>query len=143
MESLLPAGVSSSDVASALAPVNFEPFRDHYLTIATDAASPAASNFIQALILRALTSLPPGKTQITVIDPQGLGRNYGWLMHLGDYDPELVTHRVWTQPNHIAKHLTNLALKAKTLFSSRFATNTPQSSNTTKRLDRWPSRIGS
>ncbi len=113
MESLLPAGVSSSDVASALAPVNFEPFRDHYLTIATDAASPAASNFIQALILRALTSLPPGKTQITVIDPQGLGRNYGWLMHLGDYDPELVTHRVWTQPNHIAKHLTNLALKAE------------------------------
>ncbi len=34
-------------------------------------------------------------------------------MHLGDYDPELVTHRVWTQPTHIAKHLTNLALKAE------------------------------
>ena len=107
MASLLP------EVGAIVAPVNFEPFRDHYLTVSTDAASPAASSFIQALVLRALTSLPPAKTQITVIDPQGLGRNYGWLMHLGDYDPELVTHRVWTQPNHIAKHLTNLALKAE------------------------------
>ncbi len=113
MHSLLPESASTPETSSILAPVNFEPFRDHYMTIATDVASPAASSLIQSLVLRALTSLPPGKTHITVIDPQGLGRNYGWLMHLGDYDPELVTHRVWTQPNHIAKHLTNLALKAE------------------------------
>ena len=113
MNSLLPDSVRGGAERGVRAPLNFEPFRDHYLTIATDSAAPAANSLIQALVLRALTSLPPGKTQVTVIDPQGLGRNYGWLMHLSDYDPELVTHRVWTQPNHIAKHLTNLALKAE------------------------------
>lgn len=112
-ESLLPESVVLDAGNSVLAPVNFEPLRDRYLTITVDPSLPASQNLIRSLILRALTTLPPGKTQVAVIDPPGLGRDYGWLMHLGDYDPELVTHRVWTQAPHIAKHLTHLALKAE------------------------------
>ncbi|MFM8398370.1 MAG: hypothetical protein ACKOAH_11135, partial [Pirellula sp.] len=40
-----------------------------------------------------------------MIDPEGLGKKYSWLMHLADIDPELVNHRVWTQPIHIANQL--------------------------------------
>jgi hypothetical protein len=34
-------------------------------------------------------------------------------MHLGDYDPQLVSHRVWTQPGHIAKQVQLLAQAAE------------------------------
>ncbi|MFN4906274.1 MAG: hypothetical protein ACK5LQ_13650, partial [Planctomycetota bacterium] len=57
------------------------------------------------LLLRAITALPAGMLQVTVIDPEGLGKKYSWLMHLADIDPELVNHRVWTQPIHIANQL--------------------------------------
>jgi len=57
------------------------------------------------LLLRAVTSLPAGMLHVTVIDPEGLGKQYSWLMHLADIAPELVNHRVWTQPIHIADQL--------------------------------------
>ncbi|MCY3004382.1 MAG: FtsK/SpoIIIE domain-containing protein [Planctomycetota bacterium] len=57
------------------------------------------------LLLRAITAIPAGMLQVTVIDPEGLGKKYSWLMHLADVDPELVNHRVWTQPIHIANQL--------------------------------------
>lgn len=60
---------------------------------------------IRNLLLRAVTALPAGMLQVTVIDPEGLGKKYSWLMHLADIDPELVNHRVWTQPIHIANQL--------------------------------------
>lgn len=113
VEQLLPQSVRVDAGGATAAPVNFEPLRDQYLTIMADPAAPASIELIKTMVLRALTTLPPGKTQIAVIDPPGLGRDYGWLMHLGDYDPELVSHRVWTQPVHIAKLLTQLAQKAE------------------------------
>ena len=57
------------------------------------------------VLLRAITAIPAGNLQVTVIDPEGLGKKYSWLMHLADVDPELVNHRVWTQPIHIANQL--------------------------------------
>lgn len=57
------------------------------------------------VLLRAVTAIPAGMLQVTVIDPEGLGKKYSWLMHLADIDPELVNHRVWTQPIHIANQL--------------------------------------
>jgi hypothetical protein len=64
-----------------------------------------AQSLMRNLILRAVTAIPAGMLQVTVIDPEGLGKKYSWLMHLGDIDPELVNHRVWTQPIHIANQL--------------------------------------
>jgi DNA segregation ATPase FtsK/SpoIIIE, S-DNA-T family len=95
------------------APVLFTPIQDGYLTITGDPNLPIVQQTVRNLILRALTTLPPGRTQVCVIDPPGLGRDYGWLMHLGDYDPQLVSHRVWTQPGHISKQVLQLAQAAE------------------------------
>jgi hypothetical protein len=64
-----------------------------------------AHQVMRNLLLRAVTAIPAGMLQVTVIDPEGLGKKYSWLMHLADIDPELVNHRVWTQPIHIANQL--------------------------------------
>lgn len=91
----------------------YSPIDDQYLTIHGDAAKSFITGFLRNLILRALSSLPPGRTQICVIDPPGLGRDFGWLMQLGDFDPTLVNHRVWTQQSHIAQQIQKLAHAAE------------------------------
>lgn len=55
--------------------------------------------------LRAITSMPAGAVRMTIIDPQGLGKKFSWLMALADIDPGLVGDRVWTQPLHIADQM--------------------------------------
>ncbi|HUG71524.1 MAG TPA: FtsK/SpoIIIE domain-containing protein, partial [Pirellulaceae bacterium] len=67
-----------------------------------------ANQAIQNVMLRLLTSLPPGKVRFTIIDPVGLGQNFSAFMHLADFDEKLVTHRIWTESSHITQRLTNL-----------------------------------
>ncbi len=67
-----------------------------------------ANQSIQNVMLRLLTSLPPGKVRFTIIDPVGLGQNFSAFMHLADYDEKLVTHRIWTESSHITQRLANL-----------------------------------
>ncbi len=57
---------------------------------------------LQAVMLRMLTSLPPGKVRFTIIDPVGLGENFSAFMHLADYDEQLVSNRIWTERAHRA-----------------------------------------
>lgn len=94
---------------------------------------------IRNLLLRAVTSLPAGMLQVTVIDPEGLGKKYSWLMHLADIDPELVNHRVWTQPIHIANQLALATRHIEDVIQQSFATNSKISMSTTKKQDRWQS----
>ncbi len=68
----------------------------------------AATQVIQNMMLRLLTSLPPGKVRFTIIDPVGLGQNFSAFMHLADFDERLVTNRIWTESNHINQRLTDL-----------------------------------
>ncbi len=63
---------------------------------------------LQTLMLRLLTSLPPGKLRFTIIDPVGLGESFGGFMHLADYDEMLVTNRIWTEANQIEARLADL-----------------------------------
>ena len=111
--SLLPENLRADAGLQVDAPVLFTPLTDGYLTITGDPTLPIMQQTVRNLVLRALTTLPPGRTQVCVIDPPGLGRDFGWLMHLGDYDPQLVWHRVWTQPSHIAKQVQQLAQLAE------------------------------
>ena len=60
------------------------------------------------MMLRLLTSLPPGKVRFTIIDPVGLGQNFAAFMHLADYDERLVTSRIWTEPHQIEQRLADL-----------------------------------
>lgn len=113
IDELVPAAARLDAGPQVEAPILFAPLADEYLTITGDPYSPMMQEVVRNLILRALTTLPPGRTQICVIDPPGLGRNFGWLMHLGDFDPQLVSHRVWTQPTHIVKQLSQLESAAE------------------------------
>jgi len=63
---------------------------------------------LQNVMLRLLTSLPPGKVRFTIIDPTGLGQNFSAFMHLADYDEKLVASRIWTEAIHINKRLADL-----------------------------------
>jgi hypothetical protein len=63
---------------------------------------------LQALMIRYLTSLPPGKIRFTIIDPVGLGENFAAFMHLADYDEALVNSRIWTETAHIEQRMADL-----------------------------------
>src|SRR5205823_3843810 len=67
---------------------------------AQSAGKPAAIQSLQAMMLRYLTGLPPGKVRFTIMDPVGLGENFAAFMHLADHDEALVTSRIWTEPAH-------------------------------------------
>jgi S-DNA-T family DNA segregation ATPase FtsK/SpoIIIE len=87
-------------------PVLFDLLHHGSLVLDYDAgARPQAQGIVRQLLLRAVTSLPAGSMHVTVIDPEGLGKEFSWLMHLADIDPQLVNHRVWTQPVHIEHQL--------------------------------------
>ncbi|MCL4205697.1 MAG: AAA family ATPase [Pirellulaceae bacterium] len=63
---------------------------------------------LQDVMLRLLTSLPPGKVRFTIVDPTGLGQNFSAFMHLADFDERLVANRIWTEAVHINKRLADL-----------------------------------
>ncbi|MFK7735390.1 MAG: FtsK/SpoIIIE domain-containing protein [Pirellulaceae bacterium] len=105
------------DASQLTSQVLFAPIADQYLVIHGDPNDPVHGkpirDLVRNLLLRAYTSLAPGRVQATVIDAPGLGKDFGWLMHLGDFDPQLVSHRVWTQTPHIDKQLAALSLAAE------------------------------
>jgi hypothetical protein len=84
------------------------PIQGSLLVKAADAGKDAAIVLMQSLMLRYLTSVPPGKVRFTIVDPVGLGENFAAFMHLGDYHELLVTNRIWTEPQHIEQRLTDL-----------------------------------
>lgn len=68
----------------------------------------AAARLMQNLLLRLLTTFPPGKVRLTIIDPVGLGQNFSAFMHLADFDERLVANRIWTETAHINQRLADL-----------------------------------
>lgn len=88
----------------------FLPFPDRSAVLlkAKDEGRVATVHALQAMMLRFLTGLPPGKVRFTIIDPVGLGENFAAFMHLADADPLLVSDRIWTEPGHIETKLADL-----------------------------------
>ena len=84
------------------------PDRGSLLLQTQRAGRPEAIETLRAVMLRLLTSLPPGRVHFTIIDPVGLGENFAGLMHLGDYEEALVGGRIWTESEHIEARLTEL-----------------------------------
>ena len=60
------------------------PIQGSLLIKAADAGKDEAIKVLQALMLRYLTSVPPGKVRFTIVDPVGLGENFAAFMHLAD-----------------------------------------------------------
>ena len=67
-----------------------------------------AINVLRAVMLRLLTSLPPGRVLFTILDPVGLGESFAGFMHLVDYEEKLVGGRIWTESEHIEARLAEL-----------------------------------
>ena len=51
---------------------------------------------------------PPGRLNFTIIDPVGLGQNFAGIMHLADYEEQLINSRIWTQSGQIEQKLADL-----------------------------------
>src|SRR5438045_7626776 len=88
----------------------FLPFPDGCSVVlkARDEGRVQCVSALQAMMLRFLTGLPPGKVRFTIIDPVGLGENFAAFMHLADHDEKLVNSQIWTEPTHIEQRLTDL-----------------------------------
>ena len=67
-----------------------------------------ANAVLENLMLRLLTTVPPGKVRFTIIDPVGLGQDFAAFMHLADHDESLVGNRIWTDTVHIEQRLIDL-----------------------------------
>ncbi len=113
----LPGGVSSDPALMDGVPASFVtpavrafPAATNLLIQAPAEGRAAALAALQATMFRLLTSLPPGQVRFTIIDPIGIGRNFGAFMHLADHDPALVTQQAWTEPRQIEEKLADLAV---------------------------------
>jgi DNA segregation ATPase FtsK/SpoIIIE, S-DNA-T family len=84
------------------------PVKSGVLLKARDQGRAKAVQVLQAIMLRFLTALPPGKVRFTIVDPVGLGDNFASFMHLADYDELLVTSRIWTEPLQIDQRLADI-----------------------------------
>ncbi len=60
------------------------------------------------LVLRLLTSAPPGQLAFTIFDPVGLGQNFAGIMHLADFEERLINSRIWTQQAQFEQRLADL-----------------------------------
>jgi hypothetical protein len=86
------------------------PTQGSLLLKAADNAGKAESiRLLQAMMLRYLTSVAPGKVRFTILDPVGLGENFAAFMHLADYSELLVNSRIWTETPHIEQRLADLS----------------------------------
>jgi DNA segregation ATPase FtsK/SpoIIIE, S-DNA-T family len=96
----------------------FLPFPDRcsLLLKARDQGRTRAVQALQAIMLRLLTAIPPGKLRFTIIDPVGLGENFAAFMHLTDYDEHLVGSRIWTEPQQIEKRLADVTAHMETVI---------------------------
>jgi DNA segregation ATPase FtsK/SpoIIIE, S-DNA-T family len=111
----IPGAISSDDQLNGLIPTQIDlpallPFPQNasLLFKASGEGRRHAIDAVQAIMLRMLTSIPPGKVRFTIVDPVGLGENFAGFMHLADYDEQLVTNRIWTEPNQIEARLSDL-----------------------------------
>jgi hypothetical protein len=60
------------------------------------------------IILRLLATAPPGRLNFSIIDPVGLGQNFAGVMHLADYEEQIINSRIWTQTTQIEQRLADL-----------------------------------
>ncbi len=73
-------------------------------------------NLLQAMMLRFLTAMPPGKVRFTILDPIGLGDNFQSFMHLADIDDQLIAGRIWSEPRDIDEQLGRLTNHMETVI---------------------------
>lgn len=82
--------------------------REASLLFETQRGGEAVAGALSGIVLRLLSQSPPGRVNMTMIDPVGLGQNFAGLMHLADYENSLINNRIWTQSSEIEQRLADL-----------------------------------
>src|SRR5688500_17305215 len=67
-----------------------------------------AINGLNNIVYRVLQTVPPGKAAFTFIDPVHLGQSFSSIMHLADFEENIVHRRIWTEPAEIEERLLEL-----------------------------------
>ncbi|MGE3817937.1 MAG: FtsK/SpoIIIE domain-containing protein [Isosphaeraceae bacterium] len=103
---LIPNGLPEDPLSYQELPIEFVwpallrlPERANLLVEAPESARDDAVRVLQAVTMRLLTSLPPGRVRLTIIDPLGLGGDFGAFFQLADF--EAVLPPVLTDPGKI------------------------------------------
>jgi DNA segregation ATPase FtsK/SpoIIIE, S-DNA-T family len=78
----------------------------------------AALEFVRGVLLRLLTTVPPGRIQFTLIDPVGLGQSFSAMMHLADFDELLISNRIWTEASQIREQLQKVTEHMENVFQT-------------------------
>jgi hypothetical protein len=119
----VPGGISAEAALNEGVPARFTlpalldfPRAGSLLVQATGSGRDQGVDLLQAVMLRMLTTIPPGKVRFTIIDPVGLGENFAGFMHLADYDDVLVTSRIWTEAGHIEQRLADLTEQMESII---------------------------
>ena len=86
------------------------------LFLAHDRAKAQAIQAVQSMVLRLLSTIPPGKLKLLLIDPVGLGQSMAPFMPLADYEESLITNRVWSEPRHIEQRLEDITEHLETVI---------------------------
>jgi S-DNA-T family DNA segregation ATPase FtsK/SpoIIIE len=73
-----------------------------------DSGNAVVIETLNTIILRLLATTPPGKIDLTIIDPVGLGQSFAGLMYLSDYQESLINRHIWTQQDQIDQRLGEL-----------------------------------
>lgn len=81
-----------------------------------DAGRRRATELMLAVMLRWITSQPPGKVRFTLLDPVGHGEGFNSLMHLADYDENLIATRIWSESHDIEEQLRRLTHHMETVL---------------------------
>lgn len=77
-----------------------------------------ATEFVHQILWQLLSSVPPSRSKLVLIDPLGRGQHFTNFMALADYEPQLVGHRVWTTEETIEKRLSELSHHAEDVLLS-------------------------
>ncbi|APW58676.1 FtsK/SpoIIIE domain-containing protein [Paludisphaera borealis] len=111
-----PSGYPADERLKNAGPTRFElpalvpfPTKSSILIKTTESGKAEANLLLQTMMIRFLTSIPPGKVRFTIFDPVGLGENFAAFMHLADYQELLVTSRIWTEARDFEQRLTDLS----------------------------------
>jgi len=73
-----------------------------------EAGHDEAIGALNNIILRLLATAPPGRLNFCIIDPVGLGQSFAGIMHLADYEEQIINSRIWTQTTQIEQRLADL-----------------------------------
>lgn len=74
---------------------------------------------VLSLLIRLLTTVPPGKAFFTIFDPINLGQSVAPLLKLADHDEKLVAGKVWTDARQISEQLLRITEHIETVIQRR------------------------